>query len=138
MNIQIYPKTCTICKQDFPADAAFFHKNITSHDGLSRDCKMCEAVLCRVCAEIHQRSDQLTVEGYLYGIYYGIKQRCENPDDASYHRYGKKGVRCLFASANEFADYIIGELESDPRGLAIELINSDGHYESGNIKVIVR
>ena len=138
MEIEIFPKKCPACKQNFPADTAFFYKNTANKDGLSQYCKICEAVRSQTCAAVHQKSDRLTVEGYLFGVYYDIKQKCCDPDNAAFHRYGKKGVRCLFQSADEFADFVINVLEEDPRGFYCDRIDRDNDYEPGNIRFIIR
>ena len=69
-----------------------------------------------------------TIWGHLILIFHKIKERCENPRHRSYKWYGGRGIKCLFESSDEFADYIINELQIDPRKLEIHRIDNDGNY----------
>lgn len=82
------------------------------------------------------RQYRKTINGYLRHIFASMKHRCYNPKCKSYKNYGGRGIKCLFKSSNEFVDYIINELQVDPRGLTIDRINNDGHYEPGNIRFV--
>lgn len=73
-----------------------------------------------------------TTKGHLRRIYATMKQRCENPNNNSYPNYGGRGIEVRFTS-DEFVDYVMHVLRQDPRGLTIDRIDSDGHYEPGNI-----
>ena len=73
-----------------------------------------------------------TINGYLRHLYSSMKQRCENPNDTGYKCYGGRGIEVRF-TADEFVDYVVNVLRQDPRGLTIDRIDSDGHYEPGNI-----
>ena len=88
--------------------------------------------------KIRQKEYSNTIRGILNRKYHHIKWRCENPNAYNYNRYGGRGIKCLFKSSQEFADYVINELKADPRGLEIDRINNDGHYERGNIRFVTR
>lgn len=77
-----------------------------------------------------------TVNGRLRQCFSGIKQRCNNPKHLSYKNYGGRGIKCFFKSPKEFIDYVTNELQVDPRGLTIDRIDNDGHYERGNIQFV--
>ena len=79
-----------------------------------------------------QKRYEATINGYLRRLYQRIKQRCENPNDSSYPNYGGRGIEVRFTS-DEFVEYVRNVLQQDPRGLTIDRIDSDGHYEPGNI-----
>ncbi len=79
-----------------------------------------------------------TIRGYLQNIFAGMVYRCNNREYKWYHRYGGRGIAVCFKSSNEFIDYVVDELEVDPRGLNLTRINYDGNYEAGNIKFISR
>ncbi len=74
-----------------------------------------------------------TIVGHLYNTFSNINQRCNNPvaRNACY-----KGVQNKFKSLDDFRDYVINELQVDPRGLQIDRIDGDGHYERGNIRFV--
>lgn len=80
-----------------------------------------------------QKRYQATVNGHLHNTFSRMKRRCYNPNDSSYKNYGGRGIKVLFKSVNEFIDYVVDVLQQDPRGLTIDRIDSDGHYEPGNI-----
>lgn len=77
-----------------------------------------------------------TIKGYLHHVFSRIKHRCYNTKDMSYKWYGAKGIKCKFKSSKEFVDYIINELKIDPRSLSIDRIDSNKHYEKGNVRFI--
>jgi len=63
--------------------------------------------------------------------YFHAKNRCQNPNDTSYDRYGERGIEFRFASFEEFYEEM-GDRPSDLHSL--ERIDNDGHYEVGNLK----
>ena len=65
-----------------------------------------------------------------------MKYRCTDPKAHNYNRYGGRGIRICFRDATTFANYVMNELQVDPRGLTIDRINNDGNYEPGNIRFI--
>lgn len=70
----------------------------------------------------------------LYNIFMHIKRRCENKNCHAYHRYGGRGIKCLFASANEFISW--AESNGYRKGLQVDRINNDGHYEPLNCRFV--
>ncbi len=79
-----------------------------------------------------------TISGYLRVIYASMKNRCTNPENVGYARYGQRGIELKFTSPEEFISYVINVLQVDPRGLDCDRIDSDGHYELGNIQFLTR
>lgn len=77
-----------------------------------------------------------TLKGYLCTVYHHIKQRCTNPKCRSYKDYGGRGIKCFFGSLDGFRNYVMNILQIDPRGLEIDRIDNDGHYEPGNIRFV--
>jgi hypothetical protein len=67
-----------------------------------------------------------------YNAYMGAKRRCNNPNDAAYKYYGGRGIKFNFNSFEEF----IGEVGIKPseKRLSIDRIDTNGHYEKGNIR----
>jgi len=60
---------------------------------------------------------------------YGYKQ---------YKDYGGRGIKVKFTSFEDFYNHIINTIKIDPRGLTIDRIDNDGHYEKGNIRFVSR
>ena len=89
-------------------------------------------------AECNKRSKNYrrTIVGHLNKCFHDAKQRCTDPEVDGYEYYGGRGIKCLFKSSNEFINYVINELQIDPRGLQIDRIDTNGHYEKGNIRFV--
>ena len=59
------------------------------------------------------------------------KQRCTNPRNSQYHRYGGRGIQFRFTCFEEFYAEL-GQRTSDEHSL--DRKNNDGHYEPGNVR----
>lgn len=59
-----------------------------------------------------------------YGIFMGLKQRCENPNYDGYVDYGGRGIKCLFDNFEEF----YSALGDRPPGATIERHDVNGNY----------
>lgn len=81
-----------------------------------------------------------TIYGCLSKRFYAIRHRCNNPNSRWYHCYGGRGIKCKFKSVKEFINYVIKELHYSSymkiKGLQIDRIDNDGHYEKGNIRFV--
>jgi len=86
----------------------------------------------KAAAKRCQEKYYATINGCLRRCYARIKDRCENPNNSSYKYYGGRGIELRFTS-DEFVEYVVNVLQQDPRGLSIDRVDSDGHYEPGNI-----
>jgi len=85
----------------------------------------------------YDKEYQKTLTGYLRKRFVAITQRCNNPKRSNYKHYGGRGIKCLFKSADDFIDYVVNVLQVNPKGLTIDRINNDGHYERGNIRFVI-
>ncbi|WP_246736115.1 hypothetical protein [Enterovirga aerilata] len=69
--------------------------------------------------------------------YDAIKQRTRNPNCPSYRDYGGRGIELRFSSRRSFIEYVLKELPAESyRGLQIDRVNNDGHYEPGNLRLV--
>ncbi len=134
-------KWCTKCGDLQPISE--FYEEKLGRNGLRSDCKRCERKRARKFYKKHKikyikynRDKRQTLKGYLYHRFQDIIYRCNNPKRVGYKNYGGRGIKCKFRSVDEFINYVINELKIDPRGLQIDRINNDGHYEPGNIRFI--
>jgi len=135
-------KSCSKCKQEFPATAEYFYKDCREKSGLCSRCKDCAKQYQQSDRgkESHKRGNAKaygTIWGYLGHVYKNMKYRCNDPKCSSYKYYGGRGIKCLF-TLDEFRGYVINVLQVDPRGLTIDRIDNSGHYEPGNIRFVTQ
>lgn len=69
-----------------------------------------------------------------YYTYKSAKNRCTNANDAHYEYYGGRGIEFRFNSFKEFYD----ELGDKPEGMTLDRIDTNGHYERGNVRWATR
>jgi hypothetical protein len=62
------------------------------------------------------------------------KQRCNNPNHPVYHLYGGRGIKFKLKSWKE----IVLHLGRRPKGMTLDRINNDGHYELNNLRWATR
>lgn len=87
------------------------------------------------CFHRHIASQSLRTHGKSHTpehqAYVHIRQRCLNTRDASYHRYGGRGIQCLWASFQDFLK------DMGPRPgpqYSIDRIDNNGHYRKENCR----
>lgn len=61
------------------------------------------------------------------------RQRCTNPKDSNYSRYGGRGIEFRFPSPVAMAVWVQDNLGLHSE-LEIDRIDNDGHYEAGNLR----
>jgi len=81
----------------------------------------------------------------VYWVWFGMKQRCLNPNNISYKHYGAKGIQVYKSwvkDVKSFFDYVTnlpsypGEeyLGKGKDKLTLDRVNPDGNYEPGNLR----
>lgn len=69
----------------------------------------------------------------LYAVWNGIKQRCTNKNNPSYHNYGGRGIRIDDKWANDYETFYNWAIKSGyHEGLEIDRIDNDGDYCESN------
>jgi hypothetical protein len=69
-----------------------------------------------------------------YNSYHSAKQRCTNPKSKQWKDYGGRGIEFRFTDIAQ----LFAEIGSRPKGMSIDRIDNDGHYESGNVRWATR
>ena len=63
------------------------------------------------------------------------QQRCENPLNDAYERYGMRGIQFKFSSVADAANWVIEELGiPSSRDCQLDRIDNEGHYAPGNLR----
>ncbi|MEW9304493.1 hypothetical protein [Labrys neptuniae] len=71
----------------------------------------------------------------LYTIWCAMKARCLNPKEASFARYGARGIRVCGEWISDFAAFRAWALANGyQEDLTIDRKNNDGHYEPANCR----
>ncbi len=76
----------------------------------------------------------------LRGVYAGMRDRCNNPNNKSYPLYGGKGIKVeeSFSTADKFIDWAIEQGYQPDAGLEIDRINSTKGYSIENCRWVTK
>jgi len=66
-------------------------------------------------------------------IWSGMIERCTSPTCPAWKNYGGRGIRVFVEWLNDFAAFL-SYMGPRPRGMSIDRIDNDGHYEPGNVR----
>jgi hypothetical protein len=73
----------------------------------------------------------------LYNTWYAMVNRCTNPKNTSYARYGGRGITVYepwLTDTMAFAEWIYANLGPKPERHSLDRIDNDGNYEPGNLR----
>jgi hypothetical protein len=71
--------------------------------------------------------------------YDAIVARCGSPNYKSYKDYGGRGIKNNFENRRSFVDWVKANLPHDDyKGLEIDRVDNNGHYEPGNLRLVTR
>lgn len=87
----------------------------------------------RACPNCNGRKP-VKVPSWLYKRCQAQKDRCQNPKNSHFARYGGRGIEFRFSGVNEAAHWIAENIGISDRSLELDRIDNNGHYEPGNIR----
>lgn len=124
---------CSHCKKN--KETFYFSKASTTR-GFQYTCKKCKKIYWQKYYK-NNKSSLYTNRPKWYNSYYKPKSRCENPNNAYYHRYGGRGIvfkltwdNIEFLWARDNAQHM-----KDP---TLDRIDNDGHYTLENCQFLER
>lgn len=69
----------------------------------------------------------------VYRVWQSMKRRCHDAKDASYERYGAKGISVCQEWRDSFEAFA-ADMGPRPDGMTLERMDSKGNYEPGNVR----
>ena len=73
----------------------------------------------------------------VYKLWVAIKDRCLNPDNKAYHRYGGRGITVADEWVNDFALFQ-SSVGPRPKGATLDRIDNSKGYEPNNVRWTTR
>ena len=87
------------------------------------------------CSRQLYKGIKLRTKERLYGIWFGIRERCYNPKEPGYHNYGGRGITVCEEWKNDYSTFRTWALSNGyADDLTIDRINVNGNYEPSNCK----
>lgn len=73
----------------------------------------------------------------LYAVWNGIKQRCLNENNKSYHNYGGRGIKLDPAWADKYENFYNWAIQAGyQKGLELDRIDNNGDYCASNCRFV--
>lgn len=127
-----------VCRCDCGAEITVALANLVERDG-HVNTQSCGCLLADRRIESHTTHGHARKSGRhpLYFTWNMMKQRCENPNNRKYRRYGARGILVCDEWRNDpaaFIAWIEQNLGQRPAGMTLDRIDNDGNYEPGNVR----
>lgn len=124
-----WKKQCPRCEVIYESDSLRgLYVYFTSHKGRSQNLSS----YCRMCSK--EKAAERGKRNSEYSSWIGIKQRCYNPKNSSYPRYGGRGIYVCKRWRNSFSAFMKDMGPKPKANYSIERINNDDGYTPSNCK----
>lgn len=123
-------KTRFLCKCDCGKECIVHRSSLVSGNTTSCGCYKTENAK-KLYSSVRQNDKRL------YAVWNGIKQRCNNPNNKSYHNYGGRGIKMDEEWANHYETFYRWAVSAGyKKGLEIDRIDNDGNYCEENCRFV--
>lgn len=121
-----------ICKCDCGGVYSVNFNNMKQ--GRTTNCVKCQAAKARVRVSTHGMS-----KTKLYNVWRAIRDRCVNPKNKVYYRYGGRGITVCKEWFEHFETFMEWALSHNYKeGLQIDRIDVNGNYEPSNCRWVTQ
>lgn len=89
------------------------------------------------CGCLKKRKSNPHAEHPLYSVRWDMVQRCYNPNNYQYHRYGGRGIEISKEWLDTPASFVVwGIMNGWKKGLQIDRTDNNGNYEPSNCRFV--